>query len=188
MLRPMSAVAKSSMTVDEYLAWSEGQDGRWELIDGEPVKMEAERVEHLEIKLAAATALIDAIRRAKAPCQTLPDGATVRISKSTAYEPDVLVRRGPRLPCGTLEIPDPVVVVEVLSPSSAGRDYGEKVDGYFSVPTVQHYLILVPDQRKVVHCRRGQGDVIERRLVASGPLHLDPPGVEVEVEAMFGEE
>jgi Uma2 family endonuclease len=135
MLRPMSAVAKTSMTVDEYLAWSQGQDGRWELIDGEPVKMEAERVEHLEIKLAAATALIDAIRRAKAPCQTLPDGATVRISKSTAYEPDVMVRCGPRLPRGTLEIPDAVIVVEVLSPGSAGRDYGEKVDGYFSVPS-----------------------------------------------------
>jgi len=188
MLRPMSAVAKTSMTVDEYLAWSQGQDGRWELIDGEPVKMEAERVEHLEIKLAAATALIDAIHRAKAPCQTLPDGATIRISKSTAYEPDVMVRCGPRLPRGTLEIPDAVVVVEVLSPSSAGRDYGEKVDGYFSVPSIQHYLILVPDQRKVVHCRRGQGDVIERRLVASGALTLVPPGLEVDVEALFGAE
>ena len=184
----MSAVAKLRMTVDEYLAWSQGQDGRWELIDGEPVKMEAERVEHLEIKLAAATALIDAIRRARAPCQTLPDGAIIRISKSTAYEPDVMVRCGPRLPRGTLEIPDPVIVVEVLSPSSAGRDYGEKVDGYFSVASVQHYLILVSDQRKIVHCRRGQGDVIERRLVTSGRVGLDPLGLELEVEAMFGEE
>jgi len=112
--------------------------------------MEAERVEHLEIKLAAATALIDAIRRARAPCQTLPDGAIIRISKSTAYEPDVMVRCGPRLPRGTLEIPDPVIVVEVLSPSSAGRDYGEKVDGYLSVASVQHYLILVSDLASIL--------------------------------------
>jgi Uma2 family endonuclease len=188
MLRPMTAVAKSKMTVEQYLAWSEGREGRWELIDGAPVRMEAERVEHSEIKFAAGVALHEAIRRAKAPCQALPDGATVRISKVTAFEPDVMVRCGPRLARGTLEVPDPVIVVEVLSPSTAARDYGEKVDGYFSLPSVQHYLILSPEQRKVVHCRRGQGDVIERRVIASGTLRLDPPGLEVAVESLFGEE
>jgi Uma2 family endonuclease len=173
------------MSVDEYLVWAEAQDGRWELVDGELLRMEAERVEHLEIKVAATTALVEAIRRAKAPCQALPDGATVRISKSTAFEPDVMVRCGPRLPPAALEIPDPVIVVEVVSPSSAGRDYGEKVDGYFSVPSVQHYLILSPEQQRIVHCRRGQGDVIERRLIASGTLRLDPPGLEIAAEALF---
>ncbi len=106
----------------------------------------------------------------------------------TAFEPDVMVRCGPRLPRGALEIPDPVIVVEVLSPSSAGRDYGEKVDGYFSVPSVQHYLILSPEHQKIVHCRRGQGDVIERRLIASGVLRLDPPGLEIDARSLFSAE
>ena len=187
MLRPMTALAKPKMTVEQFLAFAEGWSGRWELIDGEPLKLEAERVEHLETKLLAAATLAAAIRRAKAPCQALPDGASVRISPTTAYEPDAMVRFGPRLPRGALEIPDPVIVVEVVSPSSAGRDYGEKVDGYFSVASVQHYLILSPDERKVVHCRRGQGDVIERRLVASGMLRLDPPGLEIDVTSLFAE-
>jgi Uma2 family endonuclease len=184
----MTALVKPHMTVDDYLLWSEDQDGKWELIDGEPVRRESERVAHSEVKFAAGLALHEAIRRAKAPCQVLPDGAAVRISKTTAYEPDVLVRCGPRLPRDLLEIPDPVIVVEVVSPSSAGRDYGEKVDGYFSVPSLQHYLILAPEPQKIVHCRRGRDDVIERRLIAAGTLRLDPPGLELEVKALFGEE
>ena len=145
------------MTVDEFLAWSAGRDDHFELIDGGPVAMAPERIEHAEIKFAATTALAEAIRRAKSPCQAVPDGLLVRISRTTAYEPDALVRCGPRLPPSTLEIPDAIIVVEVVSPSSAARDYGDKVDGYFSVASIEHYLILVPDQRKTVHCRRGRG-------------------------------
>ena len=188
MIPAMTALRKPRMTVDEYLVWSEAQEGRWELIDGVPVAMSPERIEHLEIKLAAVTSLREAIRRAQAPCQALPDGATVRISRTTAFEPDAMVRCGPTLPRGTLEIPDPVIVVEVLSPSSAGRDYGEKVDGYFSLASIQHYLILSPEERKIVHCRRGQGDVIERRLIAAGALRLDPPGLEIDVKSMFADD
>jgi Uma2 family endonuclease len=181
----MSALLKSRMTVDQFLPWAEAQGGRWELIDGEPLKLEAERLAHAEIKLAAVNALRNGIRRAKLPCQGLPDGMTVRISKTTAFEPDALVRCGPRLPPASLEVPDPLIVVEVLSPGTAGRDYGDKVDGYFSVPSIQHYLILAPEERRIVHCRRGQGDVIERRLIASGVLRLDPPGLEIAAEAFF---
>ena len=109
--------------------------------------------------------------------------------RTTAYKPDALVPLRPaRCRVERWKSPIPTIVVEVLSPSTAARDYGEKVDGYFSLPSVQHYLILSPEQRKVVHCRRGQGDVIERRLIASGPLRLDPPGLELAAESLFGED
>ena len=134
----MTALRKPQMNVDDYLVWSEGQDERWELIDGEPMKREAERATHARVKHAAVTALGEAIRRAKKPCEAFPDGMTVRISKRTAYRPDVLVQCGPRLSGKALEVSDPVIVVEVLSPRTAGRDYGEKVDGYFSVASVRH--------------------------------------------------
>src|SRR5947209_9499564 len=126
----MTALRKSQMTVDEYLDWSQGQEGRWELIDGEPTAMSPERVIHAKVKFAASLALREAIKRAGAPCETLPDGMTVRISKTTAYEPDAIVRCGAPLPDAAIEVPDPMIVVEVVSPSTAARDFGEKVDGY----------------------------------------------------------
>lgn len=64
----MSAVAKKRMSVDEFLAWSQAQGGRWELQDGEPLAMSPERVAHLETKFTVATALKAAIDRAQAPC------------------------------------------------------------------------------------------------------------------------
>jgi Uma2 family endonuclease len=181
----MSTVAKPLMTVDEFLAWAEGRDGRWELQDGELVAMAPQRLAHLETKAEALTALRSAIRRAKAPCHAVPDGATVRIAARTAFEPDALVYCGPRLPPDAIEIPEPVIVVEVLSEGTAARDHGPKLAGYFSLPSVAHYLILDADNRMAIHHKRGLGDVIETRILREGQLRLDPPGLEIPVEDMF---
>ena len=66
-----------------------------------------------------------------------------------------------------MEIPNPVVVVEVLSPSTAADDQGVKLDGYFSLPSVQHYLIVDPDRRVMIHHKR-RPDAIETRIFREG--------------------
>lgn len=93
---------------------------------------------------------------------------------------------GPRLPPAAIEIPNPVIVVKVLSEGKAARDRGVKLVGYFSLPTVAHYLILDPERRTAVHHRRGQGDLIETRILTAGPLRLDQPGLELTVAELFG--
>ena len=113
------------------------------------------------------------------------DGAAVRIDGATLYEPDALVYCGPSLPADALAIVDPVIVVEVLSPSTGRRDNHEKLIGYFAVPSVQHYLIVDAERRILVHHAR-RADEIATRILASGPLRLDPPGLEVRVEDLFG--
>ena len=82
-------------------------------------------------------------------------------------------------------IDNPIVVVEVLSPSTAAIDHGRKLSGYFSLPSVEHYLILDPERRVVIHHKRGQGDAIETRVLSEGSAKLDPPGFAVAVEALF---
>jgi Uma2 family endonuclease len=96
-----------------------------------------------------------------------------------------LVTCGPRTPPDAIEITDPVIVVEVLSPSTAAVDHGRKLSGYFSLASVQHYLILDPDRRVVIHHKRGSSDAIETRVLSEGAVKLDPPGFEVAVEALF---
>jgi Uma2 family endonuclease len=73
----------------------------------------------------------------------------------------------------------------VLSPSTAAIDHGRKLSGYFSIPSVQHYLILDPERRVVIHHKRGGGEAIETRVLTGGVARLDPPGFEVAVEALF---
>ena len=184
----MSVVVKEKMSADEFLAWAERQQGRWELHEGALVAMAPERAVHLQTKGEAFAALKAAIARAGVPCRVLPDGATVRISQKTVFEPDATVYRGPRMPPDALEVPDPIIVVEVLSPSTASFDQGQKLIGYFSLPSLIHYLILDPDRRMLVHHKRGQGDLIETRILADGLVRLDPPGLDVPVATVFGEQ
>ncbi|WP_237478700.1 Uma2 family endonuclease [Lichenibacterium dinghuense] len=174
------------MTVDEFLVWAEGRPGRHELVDGRVCAMAPERAGHARAKLRAQRALEGAIARAGVLCEALPDGMTVRIDARTAYEPDALVYCGPRLPANEVIVPAPVVVVEVLSPSTGFFDRHGKLAGYFAVPSIRHYLIVDIDRRMVIHHAR-DGDEIRTRLVPSGPLRLDPPGLDLDAAALFDE-
>lgn len=187
----MSAVPKQTMTADEFIAWAVKQPkeaGRFELVEGVVVKMMAERLVHVEIKAAMFVALRDAIRKSKRPCFSITDGAKVRISKTRTYDPDGLVYCGKRHPGDIVEIPNPCIVVEVLSPESAERDHGEKVPAYFSLPSIEHSLIVDPERRVVIHHRRGEGEDVITRFRKSGQLKLDPPGLTIDIEALFDRE
>jgi len=73
----------------------------------------------------------------------------------------------------------------VLSPSTQHIDAAFNLEGYFSVPSVRHYLIVNRDKKMVVHHARGDGDIIVTRLVSAGLISLDPPGIEVTVEDFY---
>jgi len=186
------STALKQMTVDEFLLWAEGRDGRWELHDGVPVSlssgpvmMSPERLGHTRIKGTVFIALTDGLKRKGLPCEAFPDGLSLKIDARTSYEPDASVVCGAPLPGDALTIDNPIIVVEVLSPSTASIDHGRKLSGYFSLPSVEHYLILDPERRVVIHHKRGQGDAIETRVLTGGLARLDPPGFEVAVEALF---
>jgi Uma2 family endonuclease len=182
----MKAVSHSPVTVDEFLAWARGQErGRFELFGGEIVMQQPERAAHWETKAAIWAALRDAIKRAGLNCHAVPDGATVRIADDTAFEPDALVYCGERVSRSSLEVPNPVIVVEVLSGSTAAQDMGYKRRGYFSIPSVQHYLIADPERRLVLHYARGNGHEQLPRIVSEGSLSIDPPGLDLKIFEFF---
>ena len=185
----MSGVSREGdvrMGFDEYLLWSARQEGRHELVDGFALMMATETAGHVRVKLRVAAALREAIRRAGVPCEAFGDGLTVRIDERHGYEPDALVQCGEPIDDGALEAPSALIVVEVVSPTSGTRDTNAKLLGYFRVPGLRHYLVVVPDERRVVHYRR-EGDDADPTisLVSGGTLTLDPPGLDVDVESFF---
>jgi Uma2 family endonuclease len=107
------------------------------------------------------------------------------VAARTAFEPDALVVCPAPADLNTLEIPNPVIVVEVLSPSTAADDHGVKLDGYFSLGNVNHYLILDPDRRVMIHHRRAHAGAIETRVLREGKVTVDPPGFDAQVVAFF---
>ena len=148
--------------------------------------MAPERAIHALTKYAVQEVLKAAISRAGLPCRMFPDGMTVRVSRHNAFEPDALVVC-PAPAMNAVEIPNPVIVVEVLSPGAERFDASAKLEGYFSLASLAHYLILDPDRRVLVHHKRGGEGVIETRILREGSLRLEPPGLDVAVEAMFAE-
>ncbi len=169
---------------EEYRRWAEAQPrGRFERVDGRIVTMAPERGAHLRIKGAVYKALDAAVRAAGITCEALPDGATVETGDSD-YEPDALVHCGPPMADDAIAAPNPVVVVEVLSPGTAATDTGAKLAGYFQVPSIVHYLIVHPTKRIVIHHRRVD-DRIDTRLIAAGPITMNPPGITISVEDIF---
>ncbi len=184
-VKAMSTLAKQKMTVDEFLAWAESHEGRYELIEGEVFAMSPQRVAHAVVKLNAVNALRAAIAKSGAPCRALPDGLTVRISKTTAFEPDALVYCGAPLPADAIEVPAPIIVVEVISPGSQYIDTGLKLRGYFQVLSVMHYLVIDPERSLLIHYRRGEGDFLTTRIAADGEMRLDPPGLTLTLSEIF---
>lgn len=186
----MLAPTLPRMTADEYLAWALDQpEGRFELVDGEVVAMASERVAHGLAKTRTVVALSNAIAARDRPCEAFGDGMAVRVADDSVFEPDAQVRCGPRLPGDAILVPDPLIVVEVLSPSTRAVDTGKKLKGFFSLPSVRHYLVLDPEDRSVMHHRRADdGDRIEtaiHRAHTHAEIVLDPPGLTVRCADMF---
>ena len=170
---------------EAFRRWCEAQPtGRYERVDGRIVAMAPERGAHLRVKGAVYKALDRAIAMAGVACQALPDGATVETGDSD-YEPDALVNCGEAMADDAVAAPNPVIVVEVLSPGTALADTGGKLADYFRVPSIAHHLIVHPTRRIVTHHRRA-GAGIDTLVVGSGAITLDPPGIVVTVEEIYG--
>jgi len=166
------------MTREEYRTWAEQQPShRFERLEGVVVAMAPERAAHNRCKRSAWAALRAAVQRAGLPFEVFGGGMTIEVGDSD-YEPDAVVRcDGARLPPDAVAVPDPLVIVEVLSPSTSGVDRGLKLRDYFRLPSLQHYLIVWPETTRIVrHSRMPSGDVATE-VFTSGQIALDPPGL-----------
>jgi Uma2 family endonuclease len=182
----MTIVPKSRLSVVQFLDWAQSQpDGRYELVEGRIVAMAPERVRHNRAKAQAWRALDDAIQRAKLSCTAFTDGMTVVIDEATAREPDAAVQCGTDLDPDATVLPAPVIVLEVISPSTERDDSAHKLADYFTVASIHHYLILNPVKQSVVHHQRGKGGAIATRIVTTEPIVLDPPGFSVDAAELF---
>jgi Uma2 family endonuclease len=112
---------------------------------------------------------------------------TVRIDDLTAYEPDALVYCGSKLTASAIEVPNPVIVVEVLSPSTQHIDFSAKLADYFRLPSIAHYLIVDPARPRIVHHARSGDGTIRTRIVSDGRIALDPPGLDFAMSEIYPE-
>lgn len=146
------------MTVAEYLKWEERQEVKHEYIDGEIIEMSGGTGEH-SIIIGNIQGLLWSLLRF--PQYTVHTSEMrVKFSPTRYVYPDLSVVRGESIydDVSKLNLLNPVFVVEVTSPSSAIRDRLDKLDYYFTVSSIEAYLIVDQDRpRADLYTRAGEG-------------------------------
>lgn len=156
----MDASAKTfpeKMDFEAFLAFLDAHPSeKWELYDGVPVAMAGGTRVHSLLKGNSFSALRSlALGRG---CEAHDGDLLVRSPVEGAFSafPDVFVRCGQLPDCR--EVSDPLIIVEVLSPSTMADDRGYKFQRYREIPTVQQILLIYADQRRVESWNRGSDE------------------------------
>lgn len=175
----MAEPAPRRMTVGEFLAYDDGTDTRYELVDGELVAMNPPAEPHVRITASVFLALE---KRLKRPCRAyFGGGVFLAETDHTWREPDLFVScvegegftRRPRL------------VVEVLSPSTEKEDRTAKLDFYKGFPSLEAVLLVWQDTRRVeLHEREAQGWRV-RDAIGSGTIAVSGLGLELPLEELY---
>jgi Uma2 family endonuclease len=183
----MATKPKAVMTVEEFLKKYEGSPaGRYELEDGAVVTMAAETAGHVRTKWRAQASFSDAVKKIGLPCEVFGDGMTIKIDRHTAREPDVSMQCNRPVDDNSILLDNPLIVIEVISPSSVYRDTSRKLADYFSVASIQHYLIVDPAAKLAFHHQRSGGGKILTTIIRSGAIEFVPPGFSVSLESILG--
>jgi Uma2 family endonuclease len=162
---------------DAFIATYGETDVRYEMYDGEVFAMAGASPNHGEVSMNAAVSL--RLRAKPRGCVTYGSDVYVRPDddNKSAMLPDAFVRCGPPLPTGQRYIGDPIIIVEVLSPSTMSFDRGAKLQRYFKFESLQHVILLYQDEYRAEMWTRPpegsvetdvDGNLLWTRTVANG--------------------
>jgi Uma2 family endonuclease len=175
------------MTYAEYLAAEAVSEVRHEFLNGEVWAMTGGTPEHSALAAAFIAGLTAALRGR--PCRVFTCDARVRIpATGLSTYPDVAVvcDRLENAPEDPDALVNPVLLVEVLSPSTEGYDRGAKAAHYRRIPSLQEYVFASQTEAHVEVFRRGAGGSWElREARAGGTVELASLGIRLDVDALY---
>ena len=169
------------MSLEQFLAWEDQQDLRWEFDGFEAVAMTGGTSEHSAIQRNLIFLLTGRLRGK--PCQSYTSDLKISVAGSIRY-PDAFVVCSP-VPRGTLVVTDPVVVFEVLSPSTASTDVGAKNEEYRDTPSIQRYVMLAQDRQLATVFARVGDDWVGHIVSGNATLVMPEIGIEVPLQELY---
>jgi Uma2 family endonuclease len=183
----MAETAPKRMTIEEFLAWEGEPNVRYQLRDGYPVAMASPSDAHGILTANIITAIGSSPKR-RPECRPRVQTAIASVSNPRSmHEADIVVACTPSEP-GRRLLPDPVVIIEVLSPSTAEDDFQVKLPDYRLIPSVRE-IVLIDSRRRLcqVHRRPEQGDWWPAQILGGedAVLRLDSIGVEMTLAALY---
>jgi Uma2 family endonuclease len=167
-----NAALNLPMTAAEFLAWEETQASRHEFVGGEVFAMTGATKAHEAVAGNVYMALRQHLRGS--PCSTYMAGTKVQVeTASSFFYPDVLVTCSPAYAADPAIVREPVLVVEVLSPSTAAYDATAKFAAYRQLPSLREYVLIDPQSRRCdVYRLGGEGLWVLHPFEAGQDLRL----------------
>jgi Uma2 family endonuclease len=160
-------VPRHYYSLNEYFALEQAGDARFEYWDGDIICMSGGSRAHYLISSNVLFALATGVRGGR--CRAFTGDAAIRTPALPPYRyPNASVA------CGELQVKNingldaivnPVIVVEVTSPSTIGRDEGDKFLAYQAIQTLRDYLLVSQDGPRVTHYTRRDNGAWERHDV-----------------------
>ena len=177
----MAKAALDLVTVDEFLRWDDRSDRRYQLIRGAIVMMAPTIRRHGVLASRVDRAIGGRLR---APCEAQSEaGILLPHSPHDFYVADLAVSCAPLGP--ERWCPDPVLTVEVLSPSTEGEVRHEKLPNYRLLPSLRHILLVSSEAVLIEHWHRSAVAWSSETLREGGALRLDALGIELPVDEIY---
>lgn len=167
-----SAAESPKISAEDYLAGEETSPVKHEYIAGEVFAMAGAGEAHVTVALNLASLLRDHVRGG--PCRAYISDMKVRVEQADAfYYPDVFVTCDPADGREGLFKRNPILVIEVLSESTAGFDRGAKFANYRRLESLREYVLIEPERVSVdVFRRDANGSWVLHPLTEDSELEL----------------
>jgi Uma2 family endonuclease len=180
-----SAALKAPTTLDEFLAWENEQDDRYEFLDGLVRMMTGGTEDHDRLSVNLIALLRNALRGGPRSVHASNLKVVSRAGNASMY-PELFVRCGPREGKRT-RIEDAVVAVEVLSPRTAKDDLTRKRRAYTLLPTMRVVVYASQDEPRLDLARRRAEGGFEDEVVEGldGVLDLPEIGVRLAMAEIY---
>jgi len=144
------------MTPEEYLVWEDQQEFRHEYIDGEILAMTGGTLPHNDIALNFYSSLHPHLR--SRGCRVNVFDVKVQDNQNSRYfYPNLVVSCNPEDLQSRQFINYPKVIIEVLSPSTAGYNRGNKFKYYRQIPSLEEYVLVDTEEIAIEVYGRGEG-------------------------------
>lgn len=148
----MNALSQPKISLADYLAWEEAQPEKHEFYRGEVFAMVGAKRAHGRVVNNLARRLGEALDGS--PCQVFHEGMKLQIADDTVLYPDLFVTCDKADLATEVIFRAPKLIIEVLSPSTQGYDRSQKFALYRRLASLQEYVLVDPDTRRVESFRR----------------------------------
>lgn len=178
------AVPQHKLSLNEYLAWENEQPDKNEFYRGEVFAMVGARRAHGRVVLNLGHALMS--RLAGSPGQVFAEGMKLQVADDAVFYPDLMVTCDKADLATEMIFRAPKVIVEVLSPSTQSYDRGLKFAAYRRLPSLQEFILIDPDLRRIEGYRRTAQDQWLYVDMSEGPaLEVPSLGCSIPLAEVF---